>query len=269
MARQFTFAHLTDVHLAPLPRFAPRHWNLKRALGYANWQRKRRRIHLRSVVDQLLADLHRQDVDHVLVSGDLINIGMPQEHEQALDWLTTVGRPQDVSVVPGNHDIYCPLWTDIGVERWRAYMSDIAADGSETASRGRFPFVRHFAQAAVVGVNSSVTTPPGIASGKAGEEQLVRLAEILDRLGEQGKWRIVMIHHPPLPGQAKPGRNLRDAERLAQIIARHGAELIVHGHNHRNMLTYITARLEEVPVVGAPSFSAGRHHHGDHHVRRR
>ena len=37
-----TIAHLSDVHLHPIAGFTPRHWSLKRALGYANFVRTRR-----------------------------------------------------------------------------------------------------------------------------------------------------------------------------------------------------------------------------------
>lgn len=258
MARPFTLAHLTDVHLPPLPPFWPRHWNVKRALGFINWQRKRRHIHLRTIVDRLVADLHAQNVDHILVSGDLVNIGLPEEYERALDWLKTLGTPHDVTVIPGNHDIYCPLWTDIGVERWRPYMTNSTSDGAQSATPHGFPFVRRFGDVAIIGINSAVPTPPGVASGEAGAEQLDRLAQVLEQLWSQMVHRVVMIHHPPLPGQAQPMRALRDAQRLADILRDHGAELVVHGHNHRNMLSYHHANTGNFPVVGAPSFSAGR-----------
>ena len=41
----FVLAHLSDVHLAPLPKPDPRESMSKRGLGYINWLRKRRAIH--------------------------------------------------------------------------------------------------------------------------------------------------------------------------------------------------------------------------------
>jgi hypothetical protein len=64
----------------------------------------------------------------------------------------------------------------------------------------------------------------------------------------------VLIHHPPLPGQAKRYRGLEDAAALEAVLARHGAELVIHGHNHHNMLAWCaTSAGGKVPVVGAPS----------------
>lgn len=264
MPETLTLAHLSDVHLAPLPPFWPWHWNLKRGLGYANWTIKRRHVHLRAVVDRLVADLRAQDVDHIAVSGDLTNIGLPEEHARALEWLRQLGPPDRVSVVPGNHDIYCPLWTDTGTARWHAYMSGSAGEaGTDEAAAADFPFLRRLGDFALVGVNSAVPTAIGVAAGEIGAAQLGRLDRLLARLAGEDVCRIVMVHHPPLPGQAKPTRALRDAEDLQRLLERHGAELVLHGHNHRNMLAYAAAGGHAVPVVGVPSLSVGVSHHGE------
>ena len=46
----FTLAHLSDVHLGPLPPVGARHWNVKRLLGWLNWQRSRRHLYSRDVL---------------------------------------------------------------------------------------------------------------------------------------------------------------------------------------------------------------------------
>ena len=114
---------------------------------------------------------------------------------------------------------------------------------------------------ALIGVNSAVPTPPLVASGRLGPEQLARVAAVLERLGGADVFRLVLIHHPPLPGQAKRYRELEDAAALESALARHGAELVIHGHNHHNMLAWCaTGAGGQVPVVGAPSAALGRPH---------
>ena len=259
MPRPFILAHLSDVHLAPLPPFRPHHWNLKRALGFANWVRRRRRIHLRAVVDKLVGDIKAQAIDHVLVSGDLVNIGLPEEHAQALGWLQELGSSEFVTVIPGNHDIYCPLWRDIGTGRWQPYMTNLPEP--TVAQDGQFPFVRRLGAVALIGVNSAVPTPPGVASGEIGEAQLARLERLLVELADEPVCRVVAVHHPPLVGQAKPRRGLRDADRLEALLSRNRPDLVLHGHNHRNMLSFRGRRDgRPFPVVGVPSFSTGQRH---------
>jgi len=261
MPSTITIAHLTDVHLGPIAGFTPRYWNLKRALGYANWRRSRRFAYERAVLDRIVADLAAQAPDHIAVTGDLTNIGLPQEHINALAWLESLGSPERVSVIPGNHDIYTQLGADPGTARWAAYMrSD--AHGAAHADHGEtFPFVRMLGPVAIIGVNSAIPTPPLLAFGRVGSAQVARIATILERLGRASVFRLMLIHHPPLSGQARRYRELEDAGALQAILVRHGAELVIHGHNHHNMLAWcFTSAGGKVPVVGAPSAALGRPH---------
>jgi 3',5'-cyclic AMP phosphodiesterase CpdA len=260
MPKPLTIAQLTDVHLGPIRGFTPRYWNLKRLTGYINWQRKRRTAYLRDVLDRLVADLRRQAPDHIVVTGDLANIGLPQELIQGLDWLQSLGKPDLVSVIPGNHDIYGHLRHDSGTSRWAAYMSSNANGAARIDNSGGelFPYVRLLGQVALVGVNSAIVTPPLIAWGEVGTAQRERLGRVLDKLGQAQLFRLVLIHHPPLPGQAKPARGLRDAAQLENVLTQHGAELVIHGHNHLNSLAWRHSVSGPLPVVGAPSASLGR-----------
>ncbi len=127
MTQTTTLAHISDVHLAPLAGFHPRYWNLKRGLGYLNWHRGRVSVHLRDVADAIAADAVAQKPDHIAVTGDLANIGLPSEYEAALSWLKALGDPGQVSVVPGNHDIYTArLHGASCLERWAPYMASDA-----------------------------------------------------------------------------------------------------------------------------------------------
>lgn len=256
-----TIAHLSDVHLAPLRGLGLRHANLKRGLGFANWLLKRRKVHLRGVIDALVADLATQNADHIIVSGDLTNLGLPGEHAAALDWLQALGPPDRVSVVPGNHDIYCRLWRDPGVERWRAYMTSNAAGAALVEGAvGGFPYVRMIGDLAIVGVNSAIPTKPFQAIGEVGAGQLDALARTLARLAKAQRRCIVVIHHPPLPGQADERRGLVDAAALERTLQAHGADLVLHGHNHRDMHAVRRSPGGRIDVVGIASASVGRIH---------
>jgi 3',5'-cyclic AMP phosphodiesterase CpdA len=276
-----TIAHLTDVHLGPVEGFAPRYWNLKRGLGYVNWVRKRRHVHLRTALDRIVADMVAQRPDHIAVTGDLANIGLPQEHINALAWLKSLGPPEHVTAVPGNHDTYSRIGRDPGAHRWADYMRS-NAKGLAYAGGGHgvhFPFVRVIGEVALIGVDSAVETPPLMAWGRIGKRQLEGLAGVLERLRGSGLFRLVLVHHPPLTGQADAARGLRDAPALKSVLARGGAELVIHGHNHRNMLAWLPCSAGpdvgdqvigggawdsepgRIAVVGAPSASRGRRHH--------
>ena len=239
-----TIAHLSDCHLPNVRGFWPRYWNVKRTLGWLNWKIKRRVIHRHSAIEAMLADIAALAPDHIAITGDLVNIGLPTEYEAARDWLTVVGPPDRVSVVPGNHDIYVDPEGANGTALWRAYMSSDAFGatvGGATAAepptggpwyRDAFPYVRRIGPVALIGINSSHPTAIGYASGAVGPAQRERLGRILEATGEAGLARVVMIHHPPVPWLASPRRALSDVGDVEALIARHGAELVLHGHNH-------------------------------------
>lgn len=256
----FKLAQLTDVHLGPLPPFHPRHWNVKRTLGYINFRRNRRAFDDPALVNALTADLARQDVDHTAVTGDLTNIGMPPEFVQSLAWLQRVGTPGDVTVIPGNHDVYTRLRRDPGIERWRAYMAprdglDEVAGLPPPLATG-FPFVRTFGRFALIALNSAVYMPPAIPAGRIGPAQTARFVEISRHLHEAGFVRIVLIHHPPLAVHGTR-RCLRDGAAFEAALLEAGAELVIHGHNHRDMISWRDTATGPLPIVGAAAAGEG------------
>lgn len=267
----FTLAHISDLHL-PLPAgFGPRHWNVKRGLGYINWHRGRRFVHKTETVDKLVADMRTRAPAHVAVTGDLVNIGLPVEYEAARSWLESLGAPEHITVVPGNHDIYVHLRRDPGVGRWISYMEDDAwgraaslPKASAAVMDGVFPFVRRVGPVALIGLNSAVPTRPFVAAGRLGAAQLTALRETLRATKAANLVRVVLIHHPPMGGLAPRLRGLVDAPDLERLLAEEGAELVLHGHNHRDAVAHMSMdNGGRIPVVGICSGSASRRHHGE------
>ena len=250
----FLLAHLSDAHIGPLPRPTLRELASKRATGYLNWHR-RSRLHDMAVLDSLVGDLKAQAPHHIAMTGDILNLGLAAEFPLARRWLERLGPPANVSFVPGNHDAYVrssmlPLAQTFAP--WLAHE-----DGTPAPPRaGDFPIVRQRDGVALIGLSSAIPTAPFLASGTIGPEQLVRLGLTLAWAKREGLARVVMVHHPPYRGGAGPARGLRDAPSFAQVIATHGADLIIHGHNHRAMLAHLPGLEGPVPVVGVPSASA-------------
>lgn len=261
----FTFAQLTDVHLGPLPPFWPRHWNVKRILGFINFRAKRQVFHTPKRANLVVEHLKSQDVDHVAVTGDLTNLGMPAEFEQSHKWLQQIDGGHGVTVIPGNHDVYTRLLRDPGIERWRPYMA--AREGDDTKAKvpppiaddtmaSGFPFVRTFGRFALICLNSGVYMPPAIPAGRLGDAQIARFVEISRALQSQGYVRIVLIHHPPLPEHGTH-RGLRDAAAFEAALMEIGADLLIHGHNHRDMISWRDTATGPLPIVGAAAAGEG------------
>lgn len=243
----FRLAHLSDIHLGPLPEVAYRDLVSKRITGYINWRRNRSADLHEGVIDRLVADLKAARPDHVAVTGDLMNLALGGEIELSRLWLEALGGGEDVSVVPGNHDAYVRGALAKACKAWGAYMT---SDGGEPARLGTFPYVRVRGQVALIGVSSARATAPFMASGFFGEEQAQRLSRLLDETREKGLCRVVLIHHPPVRGAAAAHKRLFGIGRFQQVMRRHGAELVLHGHTHLPTTYRIDGRDGTVPVVG-------------------
>ena len=244
----FVLAHLSDPHLGPIP--TPRLTELinKRGLGLINWYRKRHRHHRADVLDAIVCDMQAQSPDHTAVTGDLVNVSLESEFAAAARWLAQVGTPEQVTLVPGNHDAYIRGMAGSAAQHWREYMRGDDAAG--------FPFVRRRGPLAIIGLTTSLPTGPLMATGWLGGEQLARLAAILIALGREPLFRVVLIHHPPIPNRRHYMKRLIDGAMFRALLAEHGAELILHGHNHEQQLMWLDGPRGRIPAVGVPSASA-------------
>lgn len=245
----FLLAHLSDAHIGPIPRPNLAELLGKRVTGYVNWLYKRAGQHDMGVLSRLVEDMKAQKPDHVLMTGDIVNIGLPAEIALARDWLASLGGPEEVSYTPGNHDAYVADATQLVHEVFAPWTA------GETAAAG-FPYLRRRGGVALIGLDSGVPTGPFIASGRLGEEQLSALGALLEQAKAEGLARVVFLHHPPHVGGARILRGLDDAAAFEDVIARHGAELVLHGHNHKPSLAHIAGPLAPAPVVGVASASA-------------
>ena len=99
----------------------------KRVLGYVNWHRGRKLVHRREILDLITRDIVEQKPDHIAVTGDLVNLGLPEEFLRAAEWLHHLGPPSEVTAIPGNHDAYVRLHPERGTGLWQPYMQANAA----------------------------------------------------------------------------------------------------------------------------------------------
>lgn len=250
----FTLAHLSDLHVTPIRIRRLGELANKRALGWLSWRRRRRHEHRAEILDALLDDLSVSAPDHVAITGDLTNVGLPEEIDAVVPWLERMGGPGCVSVVPGNHDAYAARVQRERFAAWHPYLH--GAQAPDASHELRFPYVRRVGSLALVGLSSAVPTLPGLARGELGAEQLERLGETLSALAAETVARVVLVHHPPVPAGQSRRRQLADASALRDVLARHGAELVIHGHTHRTSLEHVAGPGDPIPVVGVPSSSA-------------
>ncbi len=246
----FTLAHLSDPHLGPLPE--PRPWHLlsKRVVGYVNWQALRARALQPKILVDLVAAIHLAKPDHIAVTGDLVNIALPEEGTLARAWLETLGDPEHVTLVPGNHDAYVPGALRRHKRLWAPYL---AGDGPPSPLV--FPSIRRRGPLGIVGASSARASIPGLATGHISDRQIVAIQAALAQLGEEDRFRILLIHHPPEKDVVDWHQRLVGSERLRSAVKRAGCELILHGHTHIASVGKIDGPNGPVPVVGVPSAS--------------
>lgn len=259
MTSSFRFAHISDLHLTSLEDVKVSDLLNKRALGYLSWRLRRRREHAPEVLTALLRDLRQLTLDHIVITGDLTHVGLPSEFQQARQWLETLGAPTDVTVVPGNHDAYVQTAWDNTFALWTPYMasdSGLRTITEQWPGSELFPTVRVRGRAALIGLTSACPSAPFFATGSLGPTQLKRLDEILDQTGRQELFRILLIHHPPVAGTVGWRKRLTDGSALSGLLARHGVEMVLHGHAHRPSVVHYSAARGSFPVIGVPSASA-------------
>lgn len=241
-------AHLTDAHL-PLGKPSLQEALSKRGLSYFNWVRRRRFLHQPEVTALIVADLKAANPNFIAMTGDLVNFSLEEEFAAGAEWLSELGPPERVGVIPGNHEAMVRGFEARMMRHWAAYVT-----GDE--GKPGVPWLRRRGGVALIGLSSAVATPPFMASGKLGNDQLSILARLLAETGREGLCRVVLIHHPPT-SITRARKALTDRAALCQVIAAQGAELVLHGHTHRADLSWIDLGIDagggRVPVIGAPA----------------
>jgi 3',5'-cyclic AMP phosphodiesterase CpdA len=262
-------AHCSDLHL--LSHEGARWIDLanKRWIGAMNLISNRSRHYHVEAFDDMVRDLNTVGVDHVLCTGDVTNLALRQEFAFARDRFDRLALgPRGVTVIPGNHDAYVaegvPLFAELFADyaacdpgwEWSPADAGTADDDAEDDGDDdlHWPIVRIRGELALIGTSTSRATPWFTAYGRVGAGQLARLRRVLVDPRLAGKTRVVAIHHPPAGARAKSRiRGLRDHAEFAAVIAEAGADLIVHGHEHRDMTCVLAGRDGPVPVRGVPS----------------
>lgn len=223
-------AFFTDPHLHFTQKPSPLELIGKPFTGYLNWQKRKDR-HSTEVLASLIEDMHAQKPDLYICGGDIVNLGLPHEVENARAFLAQFNPSL---YTPGNHDAY----TRTGEKLMQPLFEP------------HYPAVRESENTIVIGLNTATPMPPFYATGVVGYAQMQELRELLTT--HKYKNRIIVMHHPPLEIEGgKSHKRLTDMAAFQAVIKETGAELILHGHTHRNSLHM----LYNTPVYGIASCS--------------
>ena len=226
-------AHVSDLHLLSLEGTRLLDFANKRWTGGVNLALNRGRHYQTAVFDALVADVNAQRIDHVACTGDVTNLSFESEFRFAHARFAKFAQgAQGVTCIPGNHDTY--VATAAGT--FERVFGDMCSSDAAFASASPWPLVRVRGDLAVVGLSTSEASPWFLAYGSIGAAQLARLEASLSDPRLADKLRLVLVHHPPAgPYTKKWTRHLRDHAAFAEVLARTGADLVLHGHEHRDL----------------------------------
>lgn len=187
---------------------------------------------LARAVDSLLGEDPQPDL--VLLTGDLVDAGAPDEYANLRDLLAPL--PMPVLAIPGNHDE-------------RGALAGAFADSGYLPHAGFLHYVVEHHPLRLIGLD---TVEPGQTGGRLCAERLDWLAARL--AAAPARPTLIFMHHPPfatgIAHMDEIGLDPDSSAGLAALLRRHPqVERIVAGHVHRS----IQARFGGTTASVAPS----------------
>src|SRR5712692_1378105 len=177
----------------------------------------------------------RDEADVLVLAGDLTNYGKPNEMEALINALLRLRIP--TIVVLGNHNYesgkeeeLCRMMVAAGIK----VLDGSAYERDCVGFAGTKGFVGGFGR----GVLTAFGEREIKAFVQAAIDEAVKLERAMSQL--RTKKRIVVLHYSPIAstvmGEAPEIFPFLGTSRLAEVVDRHGADLVVHGHAHRGTL---------------------------------
>ena len=243
----FTIAHLSDPHLSR---------------QYYREHIKSFKILLRTILDH--------GCDHLVITGDIVSTGDPDDYYLARTILTTFGLmdSKKLTIVPGNHDVFGGPHRAVDVLSFPRYIRTVDYHRrlalfeeafAETFVGVRrlnedslFPFVKKAGPYSIIGLNSilpwSLWDNPLGSNGMLSDDQISALVQLQERKEICGGIPLVAIHHHFNDlNDASTENNLwrkiesktmrmKRRRKTLKLFAALGVHAVMHGHVHRNEL---------------------------------
>lgn len=267
MKRIQRIAHLSDVHiLDPRTkrsnaryRFATKLVSLGRAIDPRARAKK---------LAGALSAAKANGADHYVVSGDLTELGDQSEFEHFAEVLEDARiAPEDVTLVPGNHDAYTSngAWNKAMEGPLRRYAETSAGEPGKVVDREGV---------ALVPIDTSCFQNVLHAGGHFSADAAKAVDARLSDSALRDKAVVLVLHHAPIvPHRSVVNRlfdGLRGGTHVIDLLRRHPRLQVLHGHLH-----YVVDRMLEVSestqtrIFGAPAVCDAQAHTGSGtvHVR--
>jgi uncharacterized protein len=173
----------------------------------------------------------RDEADVLVVAGDLTNFGQPAEMEPLVNVLVRLRIP--IVVVLGNHDYESGREAELMHMMSSEGIKVLDGTGYERDGVG-FAGTKGFVGGFGRGVLTAFGEPEIKTFVKASIDEALKLERAMSQL--RTPKRVVVLHYAPVAatvqGEAPEIFPYMGTSRLAEVVDRHGADLVLHGHAH-------------------------------------
>jgi 3',5'-cyclic AMP phosphodiesterase CpdA len=223
-------AHLSDVHTldpehrrsSARYRFATKAVSLGRPVDPRGRARK---------LTRGLAAAKASGADHVVITGDLTEMGDATEFEHFANLLDDARMPEgSVTLVPGNHDAYtsAAAWRRALEGPLQRYADASAAEPGKVVDRGEVAFLP---------IDTSFFQSIARSGGLFTPDAALAVQQRIDDPALRDKAIVLVMHHPPFEHHSNALSawidGLRGCKHVLEMLARHPHLQILHGHMHR------------------------------------
>jgi 3',5'-cyclic-AMP phosphodiesterase len=221
-------AHLSDVHML----------DARPGRSWSGWSMRHRFLSLGRPLDLVgrrrkfahaLSTARRAGVAHVVVSGDLTEIGAPGEFESLADVLhESTFAPEQITLVPGNHDLYS------SPDGWRWALEGPLSPFARTSAREAGRVIECAGLRLLpldVTFHQAVTRSAGIIR----DDTLSTLERRAADPALADRPLVVVQHHPPFVRKTSALHwvdGLIGAANLMVLLEKFRHVFVLHGHLH-------------------------------------
>jgi 3',5'-cyclic AMP phosphodiesterase CpdA len=189
----------------------------------------------------------RSGAQHLVISGDLTEMGTPAQYEVLAETLHESGVPPwRVTLVPGNHDAYDSpsAWRDALNGPLRPWAPTSARNAGALVDTGPVCFLP---------IDVACHQPVTRSAGEIGEEQVSAIERRVADASFRHKAIVLVHHHPPFARSTAMQwiDGLRGWGRLMDLLVRFPAVHALHGHLHH--VVSRVAGLGRERIFGAPA----------------
>jgi Icc-related predicted phosphoesterase len=173
----------------------------------------------------------RDDADVFVIAGDLTNYGRREEMDSLLTMLSRLRIP--IVAVLGNHDYESGQQEELAKMMTSEGIKVLDGSGYERDGVG-FAGTKGFLGGFGRGVLTAFGEPEVKNFVQLSIDEALKLERAMSQLRTER--RVVVLHYAPIPDTVK-GEPLEiypylGNSRLAEVVDRHGANLVLHGHAH-------------------------------------